>query len=67
MRASTYIYNTPGEIKKLLGAVEGIAKGLSNFQRSLIEPSGLIIKSNGYFTNLFGSLSKVFLHLSLQK
>jgi len=27
MRASTYLYNTPEEIEKLLGAVEDIAKG----------------------------------------
>lgn len=27
VRASTYLYNTPGEIEKLLGAVEDIAKG----------------------------------------
>jgi len=27
MRASTCLYNTPGEIEELLGAVEGIAKG----------------------------------------
>jgi selenocysteine lyase/cysteine desulfurase len=27
MRASTCLYNTPGEIKKLLGAVEDISKG----------------------------------------
>jgi len=27
MRASTYLYNTPEEIEKLLGAVEDIAQG----------------------------------------
>jgi len=27
MRASICLYNTPGEIEKLLGAVEGIVKG----------------------------------------